>query len=283
MKKSVKNIIPTILTYSFLIIMLLLTIYPILYVFFSSFKTNQEILTSGTRLLPQKFSLENFKQAWGLANFKQYTWNSTYMTFFIIVGTLVNSTMGGYVFARGRFPGKNILFALFTGTMFISLGSITLFPLMDIAKVFHLNNSIWGVIIIKVFGLHVTNVYLVKSFIESIPGEIDEAAKIDGCSFFGIFYHIIAPLLKPVIATVGLLTFRAAWNDYLMPMVFTLGNTKQTPLVVGVVALKNSSDAATSWNLMLAGTMLSLIPILATYLFLNRYFISGLTSGSVKG
>ena len=269
--------------YLFLTIILILTLYPLVYTLLASFKSNQDILASGTNIWPEKFIWENYKQAWVLADFKRYTWNSIYMTFFIVVGVLINSSMAGYVFSRGKFPGKNIIFALFTSTMFISLGSLTLFPLMEIAKFLHISKTLWGVIIIQVFGLQITNIFLVRSFVNSIPGEIDEAAKIDGCSFFRIFWNIILPLLKPVLATIGLITFRMAWNDYLLPMVFTIANPKQAPLVVGVVALKSTGEAASSWNLMLAGTMISVIPMLIVYLFLNRYFISGLTSGAVKG
>ena len=282
MSKAVNNIGKS-LIYLFLIIILVGTLFPIVIAFLSSFKSNQEVLTAGVNLWPREFSLENYKQAWHMADFKKLTWNSSYMTFFIIIGTLINSIMGGYVFARGRFPGKKIIFAIFTSTMFISFGSITLFPLLQIAKAFRIHTSLWGVILIRVFGLHIVNLYLVKSYLDTIPYELDEAAKIDGCSFFGTFRHIILPLLKPIVATVGLLTFRDSWNDYLMPMVFTLANPKQAPLVVGIVSLKSAGETVGAWNLMLAGTMISIVPMLIIYAFLNRYFISGLTSGALKG
>ncbi len=282
MDKSSQSFIKA-MVYVFLTVILILTVTPLVYVFFASFKTNQEILVSGSKLLPEKFSLQNYRDAWVLADFKKYTWNSVYMTVMIMIGVLFNSSMGGYVFARGRFPGKNMIFAVFTGTMFVSLGSITLFPLLEIAKLMYLHTSLWGVIIIQIFGLHIANLFLVRGYINSIPIELDEAAKIDGCSFFGIFWHIMLPLMKPIIATIGLITFRGAWNNYLMPMVFTLSVPDQRPLTVGVVALKNTGEAASSWNLMLAGTMLSIVPMLVAYLFLNRYFVSGITSGAVKG
>ena len=148
---------------------------------------------------------------------------------------------------------------------------------------FGINRSLWGVIVIRVLGLNVTNLFIARTFIRSISPEIDEAAKIDGCSFFRIYTHIIFPLLKPLIASIGILEFRAAWNDYMMPMVFTLSNPDRMPLVVGVVNLKNSGEAASAWNLMLAGSSLSLIPMILVYIIFNRYFIEGLTSGSVKG
>jgi multiple sugar transport system permease protein len=167
--------------------------------------------------------------------------------------------------------------------MFVSLGSLTLYPLLMISKVAGLNRSLWGVIIIRIFATNTTNLFIARTYIESIPNEIDQAAKIDGCSFFQIFRHIIAPLCVPIVATVGILTFRSAWNDYLLPMVFTISSPNRMPLVVGVINLKNSGEAASSWNLMLAGTAISLVPMIVIYIAFNRYFIEGLTSGSVKG
>lgn len=260
-----------------------LAIFPLFYTFTASFKSNQELLVTGSTLLPKQFTLDNYKDAWVLADFKKYTWNSIYMTVLIMIGVLINSTMSGYVFARARFPGKRFLFSMFTATMFIGLGSITLFPLIQVAKFFHLNTSLFGVILIHIFGLHVVHLFIVRGYIQSIPREIDEAAKMDGCSFFRIFWSVILPLLKPVIATVGLLSFRDAWNDYLLPLVFTLPNPSNSPLTVGVVALRTTGEAASSWNLMIAGTMMSIVPMLIVFLFLNRYFISGLTGGAVKG
>jgi multiple sugar transport system permease protein len=131
--------------------------------------------------------------------------------------------------------------------------------------------------------MNATNLFISRSYIESIPREIDEASKIDGCSFFQIFRYVIAPICTPVVATIGILSFRSSWNDYLLPMVFTMANPKRMPLIVGVVNLKSSGEAASSWNLMLAGTALSIIPMIVIYLCFNRYFIEGLTSGSVKG
>jgi multiple sugar transport system permease protein len=271
------------LIYLVLLSVFCVTIFPVFYTFMASFKSNKEILTAGNRVIPSKFVIDNYVQAWKLANFKQYTYNSVFMSVFIVAGVIITSTICGYVFSRGRFPGKEFLYYMILSSMFVSLGSLTLYPLLMIAKTVNMNRSLWGVIIIRVFAVNTTNVFISRGFVDSIPREIDEAAKVDGCSFFQIFSHIISPLCKPVIATVGILTFRSSWNDYLLPMVFTLSNPNRMPLVVGVVNLKSSGEAASSWNLMLAGTALSIIPMIVIYIIFNRYFIDGLTSGSVKG
>ena len=271
------------LLYIFLTALVLVTLLPVMYAFFGSFKSNQELLVSGARLLPESFTFDNYIKAWKLADFKTYTFNSLYLTFFSVIGVVSSSAMAGYAFSRGTFPGKNIIFTLFVSTMFICLGTITLYPKLQIARLLHINKSLWGIIIMNVFSVGATNLFLVRSFINSLPREIDEAATIDGCSFGRIFASIILPLLKPILATIAIISFKTVWNDYLLPMVFTISTPSKAPLVVGVVSLKNTGDAATSWNLMLAGTMISIIPMMVLYLCLNRYFVEGMTNGAVKG
>jgi ABC-type glycerol-3-phosphate transport system permease component len=172
---------------------------------------------------------------------------------------------------------------LITSTMFISAGSLYLFPQLQIAKALNINTSLWGVIIINVFGINVTQLYISRNYINSISKEIDEAARIDGCGFFRIYRSIILPLTKPLIATVGLLAFMNSWNDYMLPMVFTLGNPDKRPLVVGILTMRTGGESVTSWHLMFAGTSMAVLPMLVVYLCLNKYFISGLTSGAIKG
>lgn len=272
-----------IILYAFLLLVTFITLLPVIYSFCASFKSNQELLTSGASLLPKKWVFDNYVQAWQLADFKTYTWNSIYMTFFSVIGVVASSAMGGYAFARGEFPGKKLLFVLFTATMFVSLGTVTLYPKLQIARALHINKSLWGIIIMNVFAVGATNLFLVRSFVESVPKEIDEAALIDGCGFVRTFFSILLPLIKPILATIAIISFKTVWNDYLLPMVFTIANPKRAPLVVGVVSLKNTGEGATSWNLMLAGTMISIIPMMIVYLCLNKYFVEGITSGAVKG
>jgi multiple sugar transport system permease protein len=269
--------------YIFMGIVICFTLFPVFYTFMGSFKTPGEVLTSGSKILPERFVFENYAHAWNLANFRQYTFNSFYISIFSVAGVIAIILVAGYAFARGYFPGKQFFYYLVLSSMFVSLGSLTLYPLLMIMKVIKLHASLWGVILIHIFAMNATNLFITRSYIESIPSEIDEASKIDGCSFFQIFRHVIAPLCTPVVATIGILSFRSSWNDYLLPMVFTMANPKRIPLIVGVVNLRSSGEAASSWNLMLAGTSLSIIPMIVIYLCFNRYFIDGLTSGSIKG
>jgi ABC-type glycerol-3-phosphate transport system permease component len=263
-------------------ILAVVVIFPLFFVVMSSFKNTAHILTA-QNFFPKAISFNNYIRAWEKSNFKVYTWNSIFMCGTIVAGSIITSTSAGYVFSRGSFPGKKPLLGLITFSMFISSGSLYLYPQLIMARAMHIHTSLWGVIIIYIFGINVTNLYLSKNFIDGIPKEIDEAARIDGCGFFHIFWRIIFPLVKPLIATVGLLAFMNSWNDYLLPMVFTLGNPDRQPLVVGIVSMKNTSELITSWDLMMAGTVMAVIPMLVVFITLNKYFVAGLTSGAVKG
>jgi multiple sugar transport system permease protein len=263
--------------------MTFISLFPVVYILFSSFKTNQDIMVGGVNILPKVWQVNNYVRAWQLANFSRYTYNSLYMCFFIVIGSIITATVEGYVFSRGTTKFSKIVYLMVMGSLFISIGTLNLYPQLTIAKTLKLSGSLWGVILIHVFGMNVTQVFLSTSFMNQIPKEIDEAARIDGCGFARIFASIIFPLTKPLIATIGLISFRTSWSDYLLPYVFTISRPARMPLVVGVVNLRSSGAAASSWDLALAGISISLVPMLIVYLFLNRFFISGLTEGAIKG
>jgi multiple sugar transport system permease protein len=284
MLKVLKRLpVASVFIYIFLLVMVAISLFPVVYILLASFKTNQEIIAGGVNIIPQEWQVENYVRAWKLGNFGRYTWNSVYMCFFIVAGSIVTATIEGYVFSRGTTKFSKFVYSMVMASLFISIGTLSLFPQLGIIKAMKLNGTLWGVVLIMVFGMNVTQVFLSTSFFNQIPKEIDEAARIDGCGFFRIFLYIISPLTKPLMATVGLISFRAAWSNYLMPYIFTISRPANLPLVVGVINLKSSGEAASSWDLALAGISISLVPMLIVYLFLNRFFIAGLTEGAVKG
>lgn len=283
MNAKVKKAVSSVLIYTILSVIFVICMFPVYYTIMGSFKENQELLTAGYHILPRRFVWDNYVQAWKLANFSRFTWNSVFLAGTIALGSIITSTVAGYVFERGMFPGKNLLFGFVIASIFVSVGSLTLYPLVRITKTVGLNHSLWGVVLIRVLGLNVTNLYITRTYIRSISTEIDDAAKMDGCSFFRTYIYVIFPLLKPLVAAIGILQFREAWNDYMMPLVFTLSNPERMPLVVGVVNLKSAGEATSAWNLMLAGSSMALLPMMIVYMIFNRYFIEGMTTGAVKG
>jgi len=284
MKTSTGTRTAYIFVYIFLYLIVFIAIFPVFFTLVSSFKTNMEIMLGGLKIFPDKWMFSNYVEAWNLANFSRYTWNSLYMCFFIVIGSIFAATVQGYVFSRGTSKFTKFVYSMVMASLFISVGSLSLFPQLRVAQVLGVDRSLWGVILIYVLGMNVAQVFLSTSYYNQIPKEIDEAARIDGCNFIRVYWSILLPLTKPLIATIGLISFRASWSDYLMPYVFTLGDQSRYPLVVGVVSLRSmGGESAAAWHLMLAGISLSIIPMMIVYLCLNRFFITGLTEGSIKG
>lgn len=280
-----KRKLNSILKHAFLLLLVVLFVCPIIFTITSSFKSNSELLAYPDRIIPQEPTFSNYVEAWNsdVFSIKNMLFNSIYYTLANVVITILISSAVGYVFARGKFPGKKQMFTVMCALLFVNLGSITMYPYFQVLNVLHIPRSLPALLLIKCFGIPIANIYLVRGFVEGIPYEVDEAAKIDGCSFAGIFFKIILPMIKPILATIAILTFQGSWNDYLMPMIFTMTKPEQQTLIVGVMALKSSGEAASAWNLMLAGTTIALIPVLIAYAFGNKYFVDGIAAGAVKG
>jgi multiple sugar transport system permease protein len=266
-----------------LVFMTLVVIFPVAYVILGSFKENQELLLGGSNVFPQKWIIQNYIDAWEQANFAVYTKNSLILSLGVMVLSLIISTMAGYVFSRKNFWGKEIIYGIFTAFMFINVGSVSLRPLYELAVGVNIHTSLWPVVLFSAGGGQATYIFLCRGYVNSVPRELDEAARIDGCTFFQTYYQIILPMLKPVLATIAILSFRQGWNEYIMPRVFTMTNDSLRPLTVGVIMLKNAGDGAAAWNIMFAGATIAIIPILIVFICFSRYFMGGLTAGAVKG
>lgn len=280
-KKIKKNIVPFVIGMAVFIVMM----FPLVSLLAASFKSNSEIMVSPEKIFPLEPTLDNYRQAFTSEYFNlgRMLFNSIWFSASMVIVNVFTAALSGYVFARGRFRGKKLIFAIFSALMFISLGSITMYPTFKILSFFNLTTSLWGIVIQSLFGIPIVNMYLVRGFVNSLPYELDEAAKIDGVSFTGIFFRIILPLLKPTLITIGMLAFNGSWNSYLYPSMFTMTKPEQQTLIVGIMALKNSSESATNWNILFAATTVALLPVLAVFLVGNQYITQGMTAGAVKG
>ena len=283
MMKSQKRtrIITFVLEYLLVVAVAIFALYPVVYVLLGSFKSNQE-LTTGGRFFPTKWEFANYTSAFEGNDFVRYTTNSLILSLGVLFLAVFTTSLAGYVFARKHFYGKNILLVLYSALIFISMGSVTLYPTYTVLRIFGISKSLLG-LILALTGGQVTNVMLVMGYTKTVPKELDEAAIIDGCNHFGVFFRIILPLLKPILAIVALFSFRLAWNDYLTSYIVSIFTPSVKTLTVAVVQLKYAINAAAEWNIMLAGASISIIPILLLYAFTNKQFISGLTAGAVKG
>ena len=263
--------------------MLVIVLVPVLYTISASFRTNKEIMTGAFSLIPQEIIFDNYSRVWSLARFDIATWNSIYFSVMNTLVTIIVVSMSAYVFARYEFPGKNIVFGAFASTMFISLGSAGLFQMMRIADFLHLNGSLNGLIVITAFSSHITWIYIAKNYMSAVPLEVDEAAKIDGAGFYQIYARIMLPLMLPILGAIGVLSFKGSWNNYLTPMLFTMTNPDTAPLAVALQALKSSGAAAANWDLQVAGSVITMLPIMIIFAAFNKLFTGGLAAGAVKG
>ena len=266
-----------------MVILAIITIFPVVYIVLGSFKSNVELLVGGSNIFPSEWHFENYVQAWTGAKFATYTWNSVVISVGVMLISLFISTMAGYVFSRSHFRGKNLIYGIFVAFMFINVGSVSIRPLFELATAVHLTESLIPIILISVGTGQATYIFLSRGFVDSVPRELDEAAKIDGCTFFQTFIRIILPVLKPVMGTIALLSFRQGWNEYIMPLVFTMARDNLRPLTVGVNMLKATGGGAAAWNVMFAGASIAVVPMLIIYIIFNKNFMSGSTAGAVKG
>lgn len=280
-----KKIACNILIYIALSVMLIVTLYPIIYTILASFKSNVEILTNPGSIFPSNPTLDNYKTALTSTEFNVPVLlkNSLIYTVACVFANVVVSAMAGYTFARGHFRFKKLIFGCFSALLFIKLGGISVYPTFEVLSLIHLDRSLFALILVHCFSIPVVNIYLVKGNVETIPREIDEAAQIDGCSFVSILFRIILPLLKPILATISIISFQGSWNEYLMPNIFTLTNPSQRTLIVGLMSLKSTGESASSWNLMLAGATIAMLPVLVAFAIGNKYFVKGIAAGAVKG
>lgn len=268
------------ITWAFLLVVLFLTLFPIVITLLGSFKTNAE-LTAGATLLPSSWQFGNYAEAWSTAGFGTYSFNSLFVAVMATAGTLIVASMAAYVVNRMSFFGKKIYIGIQAFTMFVSIGAVVLRPQFELMIDLKLHNSLGGVILILI-SAHASAFFILLSFMSGIPRELDEAARIDGCSPASVYARIVLPLLAPGLGVAGLFAFRGAWNEYLLPFVFTLSKPELQTLTVGLANLKYGVSAAAQTHYMMAGACLSIVPILVVYLFANKSFMQ-MTAGSLKG
>lgn len=261
--------------------MCIFTLYPVIYAVIGSFKTNAE-LTLGGSFLPDEWQFQNYVYAFQKLDFGRYIANSVTLALLTVLFSVGTASMAAYVMARRTFPGKQVLNVCYLCSMFVSIGSVSLYPLYKLLSAVGLNSSMVGLALLLIGG-QAANIFLITGFVRSVPRELDEAATIDGAGTFRIFWQIIVPAIKPILGVVALFSFRHAWNEFVSVQVFSMSNPNLKTLSVAVASLRYSANAAAEWHIMAAGASIALLPILIVYLFANRQFIAGLTAGAVKG
>ncbi len=265
------------LLYLVLTLGLLITLIPFFWMVSTSFKSGGSIMTMPPRWIPYDFTLKHYTKLFEEVNFLLHFSNSLIVAVGATVVSLIVNALAGYAFAKFRFPGRERLFALLLATMMIP-GQVTMMPVFMLMKELKLLNTFTGLIIPG--SASVFAIFLMKQFMEGIPDELLEAARIDGCSEFTIFWRIVLPLCKPVIATLALFTFMGSWNMFLWALIIMLDESKYTL----PVALANlNGQHGTEWGLLMAGAVVVVLPVIIVFLFMQKYYIRGITMSGLKG
>jgi raffinose/stachyose/melibiose transport system permease protein len=252
-------------------------IYPFLWMVSAGFKSSSEIF-AGLSLIPKDPQPGNFSRAWTDARIGQYFLNTTIVTVGSIAIVLVTVSMMGYVLGRYQFPGKKLIIIVFAVTVFLPEG-YTIIPIFELVHRLGLANSLAGVTLAQAGGAHVIMVLLFAGYFAQLPKELEEAAVVDGAGFLRVFWEIMLPLAKPIVATTIILLFMHSWNAFLVPLVLTLSRPDLRTLAVGIYAFRG--EFFTDWSGMAAAATISLAPIVVVFLFLQRYFVEGI-AGAVK-
>jgi raffinose/stachyose/melibiose transport system permease protein len=252
--------------------------YPILWIVAGSFKSRGEFFASKLSLIPNELLWQNYIDAWTKAKFSIYFTNTVFIAVMVVIFVNLFTALSGYAIARTAFPGKRLLLGAILVTMFIP-GGYTIIPVFEVIQFLRLNNTLWAVILVSVAGGMIVNTFLYMGYFNTLPKELEDAARIDGANMPRTFWSVMFPLARPMTATVTLLTFLGAWNEFFLPLVFTLAKPNLRTLAIGVYAFvgENTRD----WPAMCAATIITILPIILVFLFLQRYFIEGV-AGAVK-
>jgi len=264
--------------YTFLIIGTLITVFPFLWMFLSTFKTEAEIFILPPKLFPDTFNLDNYVYIWNsLGNFPRYFFNSVFVTLSVVVLNIFFDSLAAFAFAKLKFPGRDKLFSLLLATILVP-SQVLLIELYRVIQSFGWINTYQALILptaTTAFGI-----FLVWQYMKNIPDEFMEAARMDGASDFGIFWHIYMPLSAPAMAILAIFTFISTWNDFLWPLIVTNSEELRT-LVVGIALMQGNN--VMHWTWLMTGAFISVAPVLFFYFVAQKWFIAGLTAGGVKG
>ncbi len=253
-------------------------LFPIFWMVRCAFMTNATVFTDQS-LIPAHLNFGNFAIAWTKGNFGVYLFNSIIYTVSVVVGIVLVSSLAAYSFSRLNFPGKNIIFYFFVAAMMIPLpGSfVALFALMN--KLGLINTRFGYILCMINVGLSMS-ILLLKTFFDKMPKDLEDAARIDGCSKLGIWWNVALPLARPAIAVIVIFNSLNVWNEYILATLL-LGDTKLMPLQRGLMVFQGANSV--DYPVLMAGLTMAAVPIVVVYLAMQKHIVKGLSSGAVVG
>lgn len=243
----------------------------------TSLKDAGSVFAYPPKWLPNPVMWENYVSAWNAMPFARFFLNSIFISMLVTVGQVATSSMAAYAFARLKFPGRDRIFFGYLATMMIP-GSVTMIPTFILVKMLGLIDTYTALILPGLFSAYGT--FMLRQFFMSLPKDLEEAAKLDGCSLWGIFWNVILPLSRPGLATLTTFTFMGIWGDFLWPLIVTNSQEMKT-LPIGLLSFQGMYN--TDWSLLMASSLIVLIPVIVVFLSNQRHFVEGIQMGAVKG
>jgi multiple sugar transport system permease protein len=263
--------------YVLLVAFALLFFTPFVWSISTSFKTLPD--SAFFNLIPNPFTTEAWKSVWNDYDFKRYALNSLFLAVVVTLLNLFLASLGGYAFARLRFPGREVLFVLILGTLMIP-DQLRLIPVFVMLTNWHLIGNFSGYILINL--VTAVNLFFMRQYFLTIPRDFEEAAKLDGAGYFKTFWRVMLPLAGPAIAALAILQFQGTWNDFFWPLIlFGQGSEHLYTMQLGLAQLTLTYQ--TLWPQLMAGSLIAIAPILIIFLIFQRFFVSGVTAAGIKG
>ena len=251
---------------------------PFLWMVITSLKEDAQVFSWPPSWIPNPVKPQNYVDAWHVASFGRYFINSGIVAVTITVGGLFLNSMAGYAFAKFRFPGRNILFVYVLATMMVPIYA-TMVPVFILLKTIRSLDSYQGLIL--PFLATGFGIFLMRQFFQTIPTDLIEAARIDGCSEFRTFMQIVLPISKPPLATLGIFTFMYSWNNFIWPLIVVKSNEMRTvPLAIAALS---QGLFVMSWPILMAGASFAITPVLVVFLLFQRFFVRGIALTGLKG
>ncbi|MBX3085566.1 MAG: carbohydrate ABC transporter permease [Anaerolineae bacterium] len=252
---------------------------PLLYMVSTAFKGAAYVQEIPPRLIPETVTLENFEQAFTSRNFGRALLNSAFVAISTALLVTALASMMAYSFARFEFRGKGAIYAMLLIMLMIP-GVVLLIPQFILAKNLGLMNSLPGLILVYSAGPLAFNTFMLRGFFENLPRELEESAIIDGANSLTVFWRIMLPLAAPAISTVAVFSFLGAWDEYVLALNFLTDESLRT-LPIAIANFRGAHS--TNWGLVFAGSLTAVIPTVLLFVFFQRYFIQGITTGAVRG
>ena len=276
-KKKSSAVLRRVLLYIVLILIAVIMVVPFLWMLSTSLKTQYDAVKIPPVWIPDPPQWENYVKLFTEQPMSQFMLNTIKIVFFVVLGQLFFSSLAAYSFARISFKGRNVVFFFYIATLMVP-GQVTMIPTYLMFAKAGLTDNHLALILPAFFSAF--GVFLLRQFFMSLPRELEEAAEIDGCNPFMTYWRIMLPLVVPAMLTLGVFTLMNTWNDYMGPLIY-LSSPEQDTMTRGIAYFKGVYT--TQWNLVMAGSIVSVVPILIAYLCAQKYFIEGIAFSGVKG